>query len=125
MPTGRISPSDDDRRKLAAIAAALGEIGLSLPGSVAVRSYRCGKARCACHADPPRLHGPYVQWTRRIDSKTVHTNLTPECYEDYKVFFDNAARLRALVDELEELSVDPPETPQRRPLAEGLAAGAP
>ncbi len=71
MPTGRISPSDDDRRKLAAIAAALGEIGLSLPGSVA-----------------------------------VHTNLTPECYEDYKVFFDNAARLRALVDELEELSVD-------------------
>ncbi len=73
MPTGRISPSDDDRRKLAAIAAALGEIGLSLPGSVAVRSYRCGKARCACHADPPRLH---------------------------------AARLRALVDELEELSVD-------------------
>jgi hypothetical protein len=20
---------------------------------------------CACHADPPRLHGPYRQWTRK------------------------------------------------------------
>jgi hypothetical protein len=105
MPTGRISPSDDARRELAGIAAALGGIGFALPGSVAVRSYRCGKTGCACHADPPRLHGPYVQWTRRIGSRTVHTNLTPEQYEDYQAFFDNAAHLRALVSDLEALTV--------------------
>ena len=105
MPTGRISPSDDDRRAPAGIAAGLAGIGFCLPGSVAVRSYRCGKPRCACHGDPPRLHGPYIQWTRRIGSKTVHTNLTPDQYQDYKDFFDHAARLRGLLDDLEALSV--------------------
>lgn len=105
MPTGWISPSDDDRTRLAAIATGLGEIGFALPGSVAQRSYRCGKPSCACHADPPRLHGPYIQWTRRIGSRTVHTNLTPDQYEDYQAFFANAARLRALVADLEALSI--------------------
>jgi hypothetical protein len=105
MAAGRISPSDDARLELARITAALGEVGFALPGSVAVRSYRCGKTGCACHADPPRLHGPYVQWTRRIGPRTVHTNLTPEQYEDYQAFFDNAARLRAIVNDLEALTL--------------------
>jgi len=46
------------RRVQAKIAKALREIDFALPGSVAVRNYRCGKDNCACHADPPRLHGP-------------------------------------------------------------------
>jgi hypothetical protein len=105
VPTAWIGPSDRQRQALSAIAAALGEIGFALPGSLSVRSYRCGKANCACHGEPPRLHGPYAQWTRRIGSRTVHTNLTPEQLEDYQPFFANAARLRALVEDLEALSV--------------------
>ncbi len=70
-----------------------------------MRSYRCGKPNCACHGEPPRLHGPYVQWSRRIGARTVHTNLSPEQLEDYQAFFDNARRLRALIEELEALTV--------------------
>lgn len=76
-----------------------------LPGSVAVRSYRCGKANCACHADPPRLHGPYIQWTRRVEGRTVHANLSEDQLADYQPFFDHASRLRALVEQLEELTL--------------------
>ena len=81
------------------------DIGLCLPGSVATRSYRCGKPNCACHANPPRLHGPYIQWTRQFDGKTVHTNLSVEQLADYQHLFDNAQRLRDLVDQLEALTL--------------------
>lgn len=93
------------RRVQAKIAKALREIDFALPGSIAVRNYRCGKDNCACHADPPRLHGPSVQWTRKIDAKTVNRVLSAEQWADYKVWFDNARKLRALVAELEALSL--------------------
>ena len=44
-----------------ALADALAEIDGLLPGSVIVRHMRCGKNGCACKADPPALHGPYIQ----------------------------------------------------------------
>jgi hypothetical protein len=35
------------------------------------RHTRCGKADCACHGDPPVLHGPYWQFGRAVAGKTV------------------------------------------------------
>ena len=37
-----------------------------LPGSITQRRTRCGRDGCACRADPPRPHGPYWQWTRKV-----------------------------------------------------------
>jgi hypothetical protein len=97
----------------AAVAAALAATGFALPGTVQVRSYRCGKPNCACHRDPPRLHGPYIQWTRRTDGKTIHTNLTEEQLADYQPFFDTARRLRNLIDQLEALTLEAIRTDHR------------
>jgi hypothetical protein len=72
-------PSADQAR--AAIQAALGQIGFCLPGSITIRDARCGKPRCACAADPPSLHGPYIQWTRTVNGKTVTRLLTPAQYQ--------------------------------------------
>ena len=105
MPKRWTTPTPAQRRTLARIAADLSRIGLVLPGSVAVRSYRCGKDNCACHSNPPRLHGPYNQWSRRAANQTVHVNLSPDQLEDYQGFFDNYRRLQALVAELEALSL--------------------
>ena len=66
--------------------------GLALPGTLTVRSYACGKPRCRCHADPPQLHGPYAEWTRKIDGKTVTRRLTPEQIVDWQPLFDNPRR---------------------------------
>jgi hypothetical protein len=74
-------PSADQAR--AAIAAALGQIGYCLPGTITIRHARCGKPRCACAADPPSLHGPYIQWTRTVHGKTVTRLLTPAQYQAY------------------------------------------
>lgn len=94
------------RDKQARIAAELGKAGFALPGTVLVRSYACGKQNCRCHADPPRLHGPYIQWTRKVDQKTVTRKLTDEQWERYREWFDNAKRLRELLSDLEALSME-------------------
>ena len=31
---------------------------------------------CRCKGDPPRLHGPYYLWTRKVAAKTVTVRLT-------------------------------------------------
>ena len=94
------------RAKQERIAAALGQAGFALPGTVLVRSYACGKEYCRCHADPPRLHGPYIQWTRKVGRKTVTRRLTDEEWERYREWFDNAKRLRQLLSDLEALSME-------------------
>ena len=101
-------PAADDRsaaQARAAIRAALSQIGFTLPGSITIRRTRCGKPRCACKADPPALHGPYVQWTRTVNGKTVTRTLTQAQYETYASWFANARQLRTLAAELEALSL--------------------
>lgn len=94
------------KRAIGRLREELGAIDGILPGSVVERRMRCGKATCRCRADPPELHGPYLQWTRRgANGKTVTRYLSPEQLERYQEWFDNARRLRELVWELEELSL--------------------
>jgi len=58
--------------------------GPALPGTLTVRAYACGKPNCRCHADPPRLHGPYAEWTRKIGGKTITRRLTPDQLAQYQ-----------------------------------------
>ena len=88
------------------LAAQLGEIGFALPGSLTVRAYRCGKQNCSCKKDPPRLHGPYAFWTRKVNNKTVTRMLNDEEVAEYQPMFDNARKIRDLVTELQELSLE-------------------
>ena len=102
MPAAEDRSADQAR---AAIQAALGQTGFCLPGSIVIRRTRCGKPACACKADPPALHGPYIQWTRTVNGKTVTRILTPAQYDTYAPWFASARRLRALAAELEALSL--------------------
>jgi hypothetical protein len=102
------SPPPPESR-LRELKAALAEIDFVLPGTINVALNRCGKPGCACHADPPRLHGPYITWTRKVAGKTVTRRLTPEQLERYRPWFENRRRLRELVGELEELSLETAE----------------
>jgi hypothetical protein len=98
-------PNRVDRATQEAIARRLGEAGFALPGSLLERVTRCGKPNCACKTEPPRLHGPYHQWTRKVDGKTLTINLTDEQAERYGPWLAEAQRLRALLNELESLSL--------------------
>lgn len=98
-------PNAAERRQQEAIARRLANAGFALPGTLIDRSMRCGKPNCGCKDDPPRLHGPYHQWTRKIDGKTVSVNLTDEQTARYGPWFANAQALRAAINELEGLSL--------------------
>jgi hypothetical protein len=110
--------SPRQRKEQARIAGALAEMGFVLPGSLTKRYFSCTHVGCQCHADPPVLHGPYFQWSRKVAGKTTSRTLSPEQVADYQEWFDNERRLRALVHELEELGVSivdaDPRTPRRR-----------
>jgi hypothetical protein len=97
-------PPPPERRRQE-LRAQLAEIDFILPGTINVAMNRCGKPGCACHSDPPRLHGPYITWTRKIKGKTVTRRLSPEQLERYRPWFDNNRRLRRLIHELEALSL--------------------
>jgi hypothetical protein len=71
-----------------------------------VRAYACGKPNCRCHADPPALHGPYAGWTRKIGGKAVTRRLTRDQLTAWQPLFDNARKIRALLAELHELTLD-------------------
>ncbi|MDA8070190.1 MAG: hypothetical protein M0Z40_08620 [Actinomycetota bacterium] len=95
-------PWEATRRALAGELAAIDGV---LPGSVVLRQMRCGKPGCACKHDPPTLHGPYIQWTRTVDGKTVTRYLTQDQLGRYQQWFDNARRLREIVAKLEIASL--------------------
>jgi hypothetical protein len=104
-----VPPTPDQQARAQAIAAEitarLAGLTFALPGTVADRLTRCGRANCRCHADPPRLHGPYHQWTRKKNGRTATKILTDDQLADYGPWFDNHRRLRELLAELEELSL--------------------
>ena len=96
------TPAERRRRQ---ILDQIASLGYCLPGSVVDRTSRCGNPNCRCHTDPAHRHGPYRSWTRKVAGKTVTRNLSDDQLQRYQAWFDNDRRLKALVAELEELSI--------------------
>lgn len=80
--------------------------GELLPGSIQQRHTFCGRAGCACQADPPRPHGPYWQWTRKVSKKTVGRYLSGKQAADYRPWIENDRRIRELVSALEAIGIE-------------------
>jgi hypothetical protein len=70
-----VSPTPAQHAQARRIARELAALGLALPGTLADRMTRCGHPGCRCHADPPQLHGPYHQWTRKKNGKTASLHI--------------------------------------------------
>lgn len=82
----------------------LADVGYIAAGSVAPRYNRCGKEGCGCHGDPPRLHGPYFQWTAKVDGKTVNRRLSPAEAVLYNEWIGNDRHVRAVLREMREVA---------------------
>jgi hypothetical protein len=91
-------------RRYRALAGQLADIGYIAAGSVAPRYNRCGKPNCACHSDPPQLHGPYWHWTAKVHGKTVNRRLSQREAELYNEWISNDRRARALLAEMRALA---------------------
>jgi len=114
--TVRVAPAHQaEAAQIAAEIAAIAGTGMVLAGSITQRAMRCGRAGCACRADPPRPHGPYWQWTRKVAARTVCRWLSPGQKDDYQPWIDNSRRLRELLSRLEALGAAAVESDPRSP----------
>jgi hypothetical protein len=83
----------------------LSRIGYFRRGTLLKRFMPCGKPGCACQATPPRLHGPYYQWTRKVAGKTVTVRLSAEQAELLEGWIATGRELDRTVSEMERLSL--------------------
>lgn len=89
-------------RRYSDLAAQLADIGYIASGSIAARFNRCGKPNCACHADPPSLHGPYWQWTAKVNGKTVNRRLNEQQARFYNEWIANDRKARDLLTKMRQ-----------------------
>jgi hypothetical protein len=88
-----------------ALLAELSDLGLVLRGSIAHRSARCGQPSCRCKADPPRLHGPYYVWTRKVAGKTVTAQLRSEHAARFQDWSCNMRKLDRILRHLQAIGL--------------------
>jgi hypothetical protein len=73
-------------------------------GTVLKRMMKCGRPQCACHHDPSKRHGPYFEWTYKVNGKTVNVKLTAESAPLYKAAAKQQRKLKTILTRLERLS---------------------
>jgi len=103
-PTNTTERLADYEQRYHELAAQLATIGLIHSGSITRRYTHCATPGCKCHADPPQPHGPYYQWTAKINGKTVTRRLTENEAELYQEWIDNDRRLRRLIQQMRQLA---------------------
>ncbi len=96
-PTQRLAAY---RRRYQALADQLTEIGFITAGSLTSRHTRCANPNCRCHHGQP--HGPYWQWTAKVNGKTITKRLTPEQAQHYQRWIDNDRRLHAILKQMRD-----------------------
>ena len=93
------------RRKVSELSENLQDTGFILYGTVRKHYMKCGHKGCRCHADPPKLHGPYYDWTRRVEGKTKTIRLTGDQARMIEEWISNMRRVEETLAEMENVSV--------------------
>lgn len=99
---GKRTPDEDRYERLKQMVT---DIGFIRRGSLVRRFMPCGNPGCRCQASPPKLHGPYYQWTRKVRGKTVTVRLSPEEAVLMQEWIANGRHLGKLVSRMEALSL--------------------
>lgn len=102
------------RREYERLKRQLRRVGYICLGSVAQRWLTCGTPSCACHADPKRRHGPYYQWTRKVNGRTEARMLDESLVRLYQEGIRNHQRLNAIVKKMQEVSLAAFEAAKRQ-----------
>lgn len=93
-----------DEHRYETLKESLADLGPIRRGTVLHRLMPCGNSGCRCHADPPQLHGPYYDWTRKVKGKTVTVRVTEEQALLLKQWIANARRLDEILADMKRVS---------------------
>lgn len=94
-----------ERARFDALKQALAQIDFFLRGNLVPVYTRCNTKGCRCMATPPRPHGPYVQWTRKVAGKTVSVRIKPQQLALMKHWISNSRRLDRLIADMQKISL--------------------
>lgn len=86
------------------LAGELATIGFIYAGSITSRYTKCATPGCKCHNDPPQPHGPYYQWTAKVNGKTVTRRLTAGEAELYQEWIANDRLMRKLIAQMRQVA---------------------
>jgi hypothetical protein len=100
-PTERLAHYERRYRQL---ATELAGIGLISAGSLTRRYTYCATPGCKCRAEPPQPHGPYYQWTAKVNGKTVTRRLNAEEAKLYREWIANDRRMRRLISQMRQVA---------------------
>jgi len=80
------------------------QLNYFLKGTVSKRMMKCGQPQCACHRDPSYRHGPYFEWTYKVNGKTVNVKLSAKAAPIYQAATKQNRKLKAVLVKMERLS---------------------
>ena len=100
--TPRQSASADQRFRQA--RQELQQLDYFLKGTVLKRMMKCGQPNCACHRDPSHRHGPYFEWTYKVNGKTVNIKLSKQAAPLYQAATKRHRNLKAALAKMERWS---------------------
>lgn len=103
--TPQVSKRDDQRAATARQRLVDLLVAPTLPGGLVERMMKCGKQNCRCKADPPQLHGPYLQWGYSKGRKRFTRWLTAEQVERYRPEIERGRLFTELLEALDEAEI--------------------
>ncbi len=96
---------EDLKKQVEDLSHDLGNHDFAIHGTVWKHYMKCGNVRCKCHENPPILHGPYYDWSRKIRMKTVNIRLSKEQAGIIEGWIQNMKRLENKLLEIEAISI--------------------
>lgn len=107
MPARKIAPAaevDPTRSRFRQTRQQLQQVDYFLKGTVLKRMMKCGHPNCACQRDASQRHGPYFQWTYKLQGKTVSVTLSPQAAPLYHAATKHHRQLKVVLARMERLS---------------------
>lgn len=101
----RMAALERYRQRFEELKRELQQLGYFCKGTVLKRMMKCGKAQCACQTDSSKRHGPYFEWTYKVNGKTVNVKLTPETAPFYQAASRQYRNLKKALNRLERISL--------------------
>lgn len=92
-------------RQIGQIKKKIATIGDLRPGSLSEQYNVCGTKGCRCKASPPQKHGPYYQLSYTRKRKSYSRFITKRHVGAVKHQMQAYTKLRSLVDEWIDLSI--------------------
>jgi hypothetical protein len=89
-------------QRYARLADQLGRIGLVLPGTITERKI-VGQA--SKKQIDRKKYGPYYQWTRKVNGKTITVNLSKTQVNLFQKAVDNNRKFEQILNEMRQISL--------------------